>query len=530
MRRTDDDPHASADLPAVADHARVSLAAPAPPPPPAAVLVGAPPGLAPPSVGTLADPTVPVERFVPGELLPDPPPTSTATPGHGRSEFADPQRLSLLDALPVAVFLTDAAGSVVFANLRLAEMIGYQRGDLLGRNVLDFVDVTDLDFVAELFAHGNEYGNDVMGPSRIRYVDAAGESHWTQVWARQAPPEFGIEGFLVSLTGESVRDVLATAVSAVAADDPLERTLLAIANSARAHPLVGRGAVLVVEPAAADDDVRFRVAGNWPLDDRSVNAFGTPWRQALVETQPVDVPDVGASALPAGAIELLSAHGVRALFARPLRDVDGAVVGVFVLFRETEEPSSPNQEAHLEDIVRLAGLAFAQSRRRVELETAARTDALTGVANRTAFNERLHLERRHADVLFVDLDHFKAVNDTFGHDIGDAVIVESARRIARAVRRVDTVYRTGGDEFVVVCESTGSDPAQRVALAERIVDRLMAPFDVGDHRVRVSATVGVSRGDHRTLDDTVRAADRALYAAKERGRSGWAHAADAVPA
>jgi diguanylate cyclase (GGDEF)-like protein len=432
-------------------------------------------------------------------------------------------QLALLDALPVGVLLVDSLANVRFANTQIAAMLGVARDTIYGRSALDFVLIDDLDFAADLLRTGGQYSGEIMGPIRMRYVDAAGSSHWTQVWAYEAPAELGVAGFILTLTHESVSDVLVTAVGSLALDDELDRTLAAVALSAQAMPLRGTGVILRVEESASDDGTRFRHVGDWPIDPAAVNAYGTPWRRALVEECDADVDDIAASGLTPGARDALLATGARALFVRPIRDVGQEVVGVLVVFRNDHGQPSSNHNHHLRDAVRLASLAFGQSRRRGELESAAHTDALTGIANRTAFNERLETDRRHADVLFVDLDHFKSVNDTFGHQVGDLVVVDAAQRIAGAIRRADTVYRTGGDEFVVVCEPTGDDPAQRIALAERIIDRLLAPFDVGDHRVRIGATIGIAQAQEAGLSATVRSADTALYTAKERGRAGWSH-------
>jgi diguanylate cyclase (GGDEF)-like protein/PAS domain S-box-containing protein len=447
----------------------------------------------------------------------------------GSTVLADGGRLALLDALPVAVILIDHLANVRFVNQRTAEIIGLARASIYGRNILDFVLVDDLDFAAELLQAGTGFAGTTMGPSRVRYVDAGGDAHWTQVWASTTPAELGIDGFILTLTSESVRDVLATAVSSVAADNELDRTLAAVARSARAMPLCGRGAILVVQPwsveSSVEDPARFRVIGHWPLDQAAINAPGTPWWRALVAAGDTDVDDVAVDPnLPLGARTLMLSADISALFVRVIRDVAGVVIGVYLVFRDAVGPASSNQRDHLNDAVHLAALAFAQTNRRRELETAAHCDALTGVANRAAFMERLEGERRVVDVLFIDLDHFKLVNDTFGHQTGDLVVAAAAGRIAAAVRQDDVVYRAGGDEFVVVCEAM-SDDAERSALAERLVDELMTPFDAGDHNVSIGATVGIASGRNRNLRETVQAADSALYEAKERGRAGWAHAA-----
>lgn len=462
----------------------------------------------------------PTQNREPVALLAVPEPNSFAV---GSALLSNEARLTLLEALPVSVLVIDRQAVVRFANRRTGEMLAMSCDEIHGRNVLDFVLLDDVDFAAELLDAGTAYVGEIIGPSRMRYVDSLGVTRWTQVWASEAPPELGIDGFVVTLTSESVRDLLVSAVGSLAVDDELDRTLEAVALSARARPLGGAGAILKLHSCSIDDAVRFRAIGQWPLDDAALDAHGTPWKQVLATGEHADVDDVATSELPSGIRDALLGAGVRSLFVRLIRDGAHELVGVYVVFRPDRGPATLNQDDHLHDAVRLASLAFAQTRRRTELESAALTDALTGVPNRSAFNHRLETERRHADVLFVDLDHFKSVNDTLGHGVGDLVIAAAAQRIEHALRRTDTVYRTGGDEFVVVCEPTGEDPRQRIALAERIIDDLTAPFEVGDHRVEISATIGIAQAEGNGLSATVRAADGALYAAKQQGRAGWNH-------
>ena len=154
-------------------------------------------------------------------------------------------------------------------------------------------------------------------------------------------------------------------------------------------------------------------------------------------------------------------------------------------------------------------------------------DALTGLPNRLMLTDRLEqglarLRRgdRMFGVLFVDLDRFKAVNDTLGHTVGDQLLVEAAARIQTAVREIDTVARLGGDEFVVLCENIdGVNHA--TDLAQRIRAALERPFYFGDDEPRVSASIGIALcadGDE-TADGILANADIAMYRAKDNGRN-----------
>lgn len=163
-----------------------------------------------------------------------------------------------------------------------------------------------------------------------------------------------------------------------------------------------------------------------------------------------------------------------------------------------------------------------------ELELKATRDDLTGLLNRQAIEAeidralvRARVQEAHVALLFIDLDGFKPINDTYGHAVGDDVLRSVAQRITGAVRVTDRVARLGGDEFVVLIGPV-DDPAIAEGSAERILEGLRAPMRIGDIDVEVSASIGVATvdaplGDARAT--LVGAADAAMYAAKKRGGS-----------
>jgi len=176
-------------------------------------------------------------------------------------------------------------------------------------------------------------------------------------------------------------------------------------------------------------------------------------------------------------------------------------------------------------------------RRREEEETErmAYLDALTGLPNRRLFDDRLsqaieRLRRGHAGfaVHFLDLDHFKQVNDSLGHAAGDRLLQQVARRLATSMRRSDTVARFGGDEFGVI-QTDISDSCAAASLAGKLIQRLARPFRIGDHSVRTGASIGVATAFHvRDIDSArlMQAADIALYRVKQEGRGSYAFATD----
>ncbi|MET3512438.1 diguanylate cyclase (GGDEF)-like protein [Pseudacidovorax sp. 1753] len=164
-----------------------------------------------------------------------------------------------------------------------------------------------------------------------------------------------------------------------------------------------------------------------------------------------------------------------------------------------------------------------------ELHRRAFLDPLTDLPNRVLFDDRLGHALARTDggkeklaVLFVDLDGFKPVNDSFGHSLGDAVLRDAADRLRAVARSTDTVARIGGDEFVVLMENVVY-AADCTAVARRIVEAIRAPFLVGQRPVQISASVGiVVYPDHGEKHKLVACADAAMYAAKRAGGGNYA--------
>ncbi|MYN05868.1 diguanylate cyclase domain-containing protein ['Massilia aquatica' Lu et al. 2020] len=164
-------------------------------------------------------------------------------------------------------------------------------------------------------------------------------------------------------------------------------------------------------------------------------------------------------------------------------------------------------------------------------------DALTGLPNRRMFQERMRQEIRKAErsglpmaLVFIDLDGFKAVNDTFGHSMGDQLLKEAANRLIHCVRGTDVVSRLGGDEFTVIAgELKDNGDVQRIA--QEILSSLAAPFQLGQETAHISASIGIALFPDDATDPEIllKNADQAMYFAKQHGRNCYHYFGSSLP-
>nr|WP_218892822.1 EAL domain-containing protein [Duganella sp. 1224] len=205
---------------------------------------------------------------------------------------------------------------------------------------------------------------------------------------------------------------------------------------------------------------------------------------------------------------------------------DGSVawIDVSVNAIAPEAGSHPHHLCMIEDVT-------AKKQSETLIWQQANFDTLTQLPNRRMFLDRLAhdmLKSQRAQsriaLLFIDLDHFKEVNDTLGHQQGDVLLVDAARRIGACVRKSDTVARLGGDEFtVILTELESGEQVERIA--QDILNRLLQPFDLGEEQAFVSASIGITLypDDALDIDDLLKHADQAMYAAKGAGRNRYSY-------
>ncbi len=174
-------------------------------------------------------------------------------------------------------------------------------------------------------------------------------------------------------------------------------------------------------------------------------------------------------------------------------------------------------------------IRYAIERKRAEerLTYLAQYDQLTGLVNRTLFRDRLIQAMARSKrlqqplgLMLLDLDHFKPVNDTMGHSVGDQLLKAVAERLQECVREVDSVARMGGDEFTIILEGLTCEE-DITLVAQRITKRLAEPFHLGEHRALIGVSIGITvyPTDDHEVDELLKHADAAMYRAKQQGGS-----------
>jgi diguanylate cyclase (GGDEF)-like protein/PAS domain S-box-containing protein len=250
-------------------------------------------------------------------------------------------------------------------------------------------------------------------------------------------------------------------------------------------------------------------------------------RRVLASGEPIWITNITEDASFRRGPEAQKA-GLRSAFAFPIR-FGNEVLGVMEFFSR----ASGQPDEVLMHSTRSIGSQIGQfmGRRQAEerVQHLAHFDELTGLPNRSMFNQRLGhalARARRADeplaILFIDLDRFKNINDTLGHEAGDRVLKEISQRLRGCLREVDTVSRLGGDEFVVLIEGS-SRPADVAEVAQKILVAVARPVMIEAQEFHVTASIGISTspGDSNDLQGLMKNADIAMYRAKEQGKNNF---------
>jgi len=400
----------------------------------------------------------------------------------------------ILDDLQDTYYRTDINGIVTRASRSVEQLLGYTAEEMLGRKLADFYySQADREvFLAQMAAGG---GHIVAGQSRLRHKD--GHIVWVQTTAHfmkdAAGNIIGVEGTTRDNTQQR------------RAEEELRLAARVFESSGEAIMITDAdGCMISVNNAFssvtgyAETDAVGRNASLLASGRHGREFFSDMWREML------------ETGYWHGEIWNQRKNGEifpEWLAISSVRDAEGKITHFVGIFSDISERKAVE-----------AKIAFL-----------AHHDPLTGLPNRLLLRDRMeqaiaHGERAGSKValLFVDLDRFKAVNDSFGHPVGDALLRDAAQRLLACVRDSDTISRHGGDEFLVVLTDLQSSevPAQ---IAGKIMTVLGEPFHVETHEVTISASIGIAvyPEDGAGFDELLKKADTAMYHAKEAGRNAF---------
>ena len=414
----------------------------------------------------------------------------------------DAQLLGVLDGLPVAVMLRAADGTLLHRNPgteRFLRRLGVDVSavDSSPESLMDHLEVVDEDGraparetlpVVAALRDGRPHS------ATLGYSLPDGGRAWYS--ARAAPVQLTDQTTGVVLTLDDVTEQHEARRRVTVAERSLRRTFDQAPIGIGVHAVDGR----LVQVNAA-------LCALLAYDEHTLLTNGLPWA--------TDAGDAPTDVMTSFAGWALGAPG-SGVEERRLRHADGTVLVVEV----ATAVISDDDHKPMRLIVQVVDVT-AQRALEEELRLAAVQDPLTGLSNRRALAEELdtalHRQTRgggDVGVLYLDLDGFKAVNDSFGHEVGDRVLCDTAGRLLAATRETDTVCRLGGDEFVVLCTPVDGQPGLD-ELADRVAARPSVTVEVGDRAIAVTGSVGavvVEPGED--LDAVLRRADAAMYRAK----------------
>jgi diguanylate cyclase (GGDEF)-like protein/PAS domain S-box-containing protein len=434
------------------------------------------------------------------------------------------------------VVVLDVAGGVTYASPAFWRMLGHRDKGQTGQSLFDLVHPDDAQALRRGFGE-HLAGTPQSAGLEFRCLAADGTWRHLEALASNLLDDPAVAGVVLNtrdLTerkrAEGLLAAQAHVLGLIARDAPLMATLSAVARLVETEAGAARCAVLLLD----EDGETLTVAAAPSLVDTGLHeADGLVVRPlagssgtAVHRQLPVLVSDVASDPLWAETRRAALARGLRAAWAMPVTTAESRrVLGTVTVYFDRPRTAGRSDIRLLEAAAGLAGIAIERSQAQTRLAHQAAHDALTGLPNRVFFLDRAahalartRRSRSSVAVLFCDLDRFKVINDSLGHEAGDKLLRELARRLQEVVRPGDTVARFGGDEFTILCESI-ADEAHALAIAERVGHVAATPFALGDAEVLVTMSVGIALGSGaRTSPEAlIENADAAMYRAKARG-------------
>jgi diguanylate cyclase (GGDEF)-like protein/PAS domain S-box-containing protein len=418
---------------------------------------------------------------------------------------------------PVGMALTSRDGRWVAVNRSLSGILGYPEDDLLGAGFCDFTHPDDVAATQTALDSLNDAECTELSLEK-RYLDSRGETVWVSLHVSRLTEAVGSEAQLICQMQDVTGRKLADDETAVRSGQ--QQALLALGRIAlSAEKLDGllREAVKLVADSVQASDVRV-------IEYLYAPGAKTP-RLAADLTPSGHGKEVSLSNAERGAASSREVVAIDDEIAAVITDHSADTFGILTI-RRPETLFSSQDFGFVQAVAHVLSGAVQRLQSEDELRYQSLHDPLVGLPNRVLFLDRVAqalLRTRDSDrysaVIFIDLDRFKLINDSLGHDTGDLLLQTLVPRLTEVLRDNDTLARFGGDEFVVLCEDLG-DSAQAIYLAERLHEAFKAPYKLGEQEHLINASIGVAVSSDKYLghaEELIRDADAAMYRAKAAG-------------
>jgi diguanylate cyclase (GGDEF)-like protein len=333
---------------------------------------------------------------------------------------------------------------------------------------------------------------------------------------------------------DALREEQAKILEMIAVSAPLENVLDRLVRLIESQMAGIYGSILLLD--AEGLHLRHGAAPHLPkayidaVDGMRIGPRAGSCGAAAYRRETIIVADTAADPLWRDYRELAASNGLRSCWSTPILSHHGAVLGTFAMYSKTVRQPT-DAEAKLVDVAtHIAGIAIERKRAEDRINFMANHDALTELPNRTLLKDRLtqavlYAKRydRWATVVFIDLDNFKFVNDSLGHNVGDELLKIVANRMVGCVRATDTVVRLGGDEFVILLFDQPKSADIISATLQKVRSAVAEPIRVKGHDLAITCSIGLANypNDGTDADTLLANADAAMYRAKEIGRDNF---------
>ena len=403
---------------------------------------------------------------------------------------------ALVEQQLAGIFIITGEGTLAYVNPRFTELLGYTPAEVIGRPFLDFVADSDWASLREAFAvHLRDGPATTQKVAAIKRKDGSLVDVLTHASIASYEGKPALIGLVVDITERRQAEL------ALRDSEERMRTVFdSVSDGIVVYDIVA-GAIIDANPRV------FEMFGYTRAE-----MMGLDLRTLLTGISPYALED----ALP---VLKSAVAGTASTVEWSCNSKDGHCLWIEVSLRKTQFGGREILLATTRDIT---------ERKRIDEQVIylARHDSLTGLANRAVFVDALQQATERAKrgsesfaVLYLDLDHFKDVNDTLGHPVGDLLLCSLAGRLRTSIRETDTVARFGGDEFALI-QAGISEPLAAAALADKVLKSISAPFIIQGKEIRSGASIGIAMfgPDAPNAETLLSQADVALYRAKAEGR------------